>query len=187
MPAATELEIFVVSRKLVAIEHDLDLATVAQRATEHLMLTAVAEFAQVGEWAIGRGHAGIVFLDPPAHFCDQRLLQVSGVAEQAFDIVVFRFQILANIGAEDGGIAQHLLPIRILQPRIVVGDRDAMVVKECGRRGAIGAACEPVLRTACVNSNLVQSQGPVCPALYIGANSRIARYAVASHASCYAC
>ena len=53
----------------------LDLAAIARGAAEHLMLAALAEFAQIGERTIRRGHAGIVLLDPPAHLRDQRLLQ----------------------------------------------------------------------------------------------------------------
>src|SRR6202047_3353513 len=97
MPAAPELEIFMVGCKLVAIEHDLDLATVTWAAAKHLMLAAVAEFAQIGVSAVRRRHAGIVFLDPAAHFRNQRLLQARGVAEQALGINVFGFEMVSDI------------------------------------------------------------------------------------------
>ena len=42
MPRAAELEIFMVRRKLIAIEHDFDRAAVARNAAEHLVLTALA-------------------------------------------------------------------------------------------------------------------------------------------------
>ena len=114
MPRAAELEIFMVRRKLIAIEHDFDRAAVARNAAEHLVLTALAEFAQIGIGPIRRGHAGIVLLDPPAHFRNQGLLQAGSMAEQAFGIVVFRFEISADIGVQDRGIAQHFLPVLIL-------------------------------------------------------------------------
>ena len=69
------------------------------------MLTALAEFAHIGIGTVGRGHAGIVLLDPPTHLGDQRFLQIGGRAEQAFGIVVFRFEIFADIGVEHAGIA----------------------------------------------------------------------------------
>src|SRR5258705_529950 len=97
MPGAAEPEIFMPSRQFVAIEHDLDLAAVAWGAAEHLMLPAFAEFAQIRIGAVRRRHAGIVLLYPPAHLGDQRLLQISGVAEQALGVVVFRFEIFPDI------------------------------------------------------------------------------------------
>ena len=75
MPRAAELEIFLFFRERVAVEHDLDFAAVARHAAEHFMLAALAEFPQIGKGAIRRRHAGIVLLDPPAHFRDQLLLQ----------------------------------------------------------------------------------------------------------------
>ena len=53
------------------------VAAVARHAAEQFVLAALAEFAQIGEGPIRRGHAGIVLLDPPAHFLDQRLLQAA--------------------------------------------------------------------------------------------------------------
>ena len=95
----------------VAVEHDLHVAAVARHAAEHLMLPALAEFAQIGERAVRRGHAGIVLLDPPAHLRHQLLLQGGGMAEQALGVVVLGFQIFPDIRVEHRGIAQHLLPV----------------------------------------------------------------------------
>ena len=126
MPAAAELEIVVPGRKLVAVEHDLDLAAVARHAAEHFVLAALAEFSEIGEGTVRRRHAGIILLDPPAHFRDQRLLQGGGVAEQAFGVAVLGLEIVPDIRIQQRGIAQHLLPVGILQPGIVVRDRDAV-------------------------------------------------------------
>src|SRR6266446_3911625 len=41
MPRAAELEVFMVRRKLIAIEHDFDRAAVARGAAEHLVLAAL--------------------------------------------------------------------------------------------------------------------------------------------------
>ena len=126
MPRAAEFEVVVGGRKLVAIQDDLDLAAVARRAAEHFVLAALAEFAQIGERAIRRRHAGIVFLDPAAHFRNQRLLQSGGMAEQAFGVVVFRLEIFRISAFRTSRIAQHLLPVLILQPGIIIDNRDAM-------------------------------------------------------------
>src|SRR6202000_1251498 len=114
MPRAAELEIFLVGPGFVAVEDYLGLAAVARHAAEHFMLAALAEFAEIGIRAIRRGYAGIVFLDPPAHLLDQRLLQRFGVAEQAVGIGVLFLQIFANVLVEDRRVAQHLLPVRVL-------------------------------------------------------------------------
>src|SRR5262245_61543852 len=140
MPAAAELEIFVVCSQRVAVEHDRCIAAIARHAAVHFMLSALAEFPEIGEGSVRRGYAGIVFLDAAAHFRNQLLLQAVGMAEQALGIVVLFFQIAADVWSEDRGIAQHFLPFRVLQPRIVVRDRDAvggegMRPARCNRRG----------------------------------------------------
>ena len=136
MARTAELEIFLARRQCIAIEHDLYVATIARRAPEHFMLPALAEFSQVRKRAIRRGHAGIVFLDPPAHFGDQLLLQGRGMAEQAFGVVVFRFQIFSDIRIQDRRIAQHFLPSGVFQPCVIVRHRDA--VRGEGMRTARG-------------------------------------------------
>ena len=100
MPAAAELEVFMARSEFVAVEHDLGCAAVARHAAEHLVLAAVAEFPEIGERPVRRRYAEIVFLDPPAHLRHQRLLQGGGMAEQAFGVVVFGFEISADIGVE---------------------------------------------------------------------------------------
>ena len=126
MARAAELEIVMGLGELVAVEHDVRLAAVARPAAEQFVLAALAELAEVGERTVRRRHAGIVLLDPPAHLRDQRLLQGGGMAEQALGIAVLGLEIAADVGIEDRGIAQHLLPVRVLQPGIVVRDGDAV-------------------------------------------------------------
>jgi hypothetical protein len=48
------------------------------------------------------------------------------VAEQAFGIAVLGFKIFADIRAQQRGIAQHFLPVVILQPGIIVDHGDAV-------------------------------------------------------------
>ncbi|OIQ72073.1 hypothetical protein GALL_463050 [mine drainage metagenome] len=126
MPGAAEFEVVVLRGEFIAVEDDFALAAVARAASEHFMLAALAELSQIGVSAVRRRHAGIILLDAPAHFLDQRLLQGAGVAEQAFGIVVLRFEIFSDIRAQDGGIAQHFLPVLILQPRVIIDHGDAV-------------------------------------------------------------
>ena len=115
-----------VGRQRVAVEDDFDIAAVARHAAEQFVLPAFAELAHIGERPVRRRHAGIVLLDAATHFRNQRLLQAGGVAEQAFGVVVLGFEIGADIRIEHRGIAQHLLPVGVLQPRIIICDGDAV-------------------------------------------------------------
>ena len=54
----------------------------------------------------------------------------SGVAEQALGVGVLRFEMVADIGDQERGIAQHLLPVGILQPGIVVRQVMPWAVKD---------------------------------------------------------
>ena len=130
MPGAAEPEVVVLGGEFVAVEDDFGLAAVARAAPEQFVLAAFAEFSHVGESAVRRGHAGIILLDAPAHLLDQRFLQGGGVAKQAFRIVVLRLQIFADVRVQDGGVAQHILPVFVLQPGVIVDDGDAV-----GRKG----------------------------------------------------
>ena len=117
----------------IAIEDGLHLAAVARRAADLLVLTALAELPEIGEWTIRRRHAGIVLLDPAAHLHDQNLLQVLRWRQQCLGVLVLGLEIGADVGIEKRRIAQNLLPLFILQPGIVVFDGDPV---EGVRRGA---------------------------------------------------
>ena len=56
MPRAAEPEIFVVGGERIAVEDDVGVAAVARHPAEQFMLAAVAEFAEIGERTVGRGH-----------------------------------------------------------------------------------------------------------------------------------
>ena len=145
MPGAAELEVFVVGGQLVAVKNDRGVAAIARGAAVLLMLPALAEFAQIRPRPVLGGHAGIVFLNAAAHLRHQLFLQSRRAAEQAVAIGVLGFEVAANLRIEDRGVAQHLLPFRILQPGIVVRHRDAMggeAVRmawryRCGDRGSL--------------------------------------------------
>ena len=126
MPGTAELEVFVAGCELVAIEDDGRFAAVARGSAVLFVLAALAEFPQVGIRPVLGRHAGIVLLDAGAHFLDQRLLQLRGLAEQALGIGVLGLQIAADLRVEHAGIAQHLLPFCVLQPGIIVGHGNAV-------------------------------------------------------------
>src|SRR6516165_9647500 len=99
------------------------------------------------------------------------------MAEQAFRIVVFSFEIAADIGLEEMGLAQHLLPVRILEPSVVVRHGDAMAGERmrparrergCQRRFDFGSLRHAIL---------VLAKGWFCH-IYIGANVPVARCAL---------
>ncbi len=72
------------------------------------------------------GNFGIVFLDPPAHFLDERGAQVSERREHGPRKVVLGLDQGTDIAGQGGGIAQNLLPVRGLQPRIIVAQGNSM-------------------------------------------------------------
>src|SRR3954453_16052681 len=126
MAGNAEPEVLLRGSQLIAVLHDVGVSTVPRHAAELFVLTALAEFPEIAVGAIRRGHAGIVLLDTPAHFFHQRFLQLAGVPEQALGIAVLCLQIFPDIRIEPPGIAQHVLPIGILQPRIIVDQRGAV-------------------------------------------------------------
>ena len=174
----------------------LRVAAVARRAAEHLVLAALAEFAEIGERAVRRRHAGIVLLDAPAHLRDQLLLQRRGVAEQALGVVVLGFEIVADIRRP--GSRDRAAPPAIWRPSARHSRRVTVmpwVVKVCGRRGATGgegfllAMCHSVLigrSRLCAGFTATssredpgQGEQPGTLALYRVASRRIARCAAA--------
>lgn len=126
MARAAELEVVGGLCQCVAVEDDLDVAAAARRAADQLVLATVSELPQIGEGPVRRGYAQIVLLDSAAHFRDQRLLQRLRRRQQRLGIGVFGLEIGPDIRIKQGRVAQHLLPLLVLQPGIVVSDRDAM-------------------------------------------------------------
>src|SRR5262245_59279878 len=126
MPRAAELEVRRAFGQLIAVEERRALAAVARPTTDQRLLAAFAIARQVGERPVRLRHAGIVLFDAPAHFGDQRLLQRRAGPEHRFGMAVLRLQIGPDVRIEQRRVAQDLLPSRVLQPGIVVGERDAV-------------------------------------------------------------
>ena len=130
MPGLAEVEVGRPFGQLIAVEQDPDVVPVAPpiawRAADQPVLAALAIFPEIGERAVGLGHARIVFLDAPAHLGDQRLLQRLGRPENRLGVTVLRLQVRPDVGIEPRRVAQDLLPVCVLQPGIVVGERDAV-------------------------------------------------------------
>ena len=81
---------------------------------------------------IGAWHRGVVLLDAPLHFREQRLLQRFGVIQRRLGVRVLVGQIGANFRVQRGRIAHHLAPVIRAQPRIVVGERHAVPDRSLG-------------------------------------------------------
>ena len=91
------------------------------------MLAALAiTCAEIGERPVRLRHAGIVLLDAPAHFGDQRLLQRLRWAEQALGVAVLRLQIRPDLGIEQRRDRAAPAASCVLQPGIVVDHSGAM-------------------------------------------------------------
>ncbi len=132
MARFAEFEVFGLLRQFIAVDDEVRRAgclmkVLTRHAADLLMLAAFAILVEISKRPIRRGNAGVIFLDTCAHFRDELLLKPRGVAEHRVGIGVFSLEIGANVGLKHGRIAQNLLPVLILQPGVVIGDRYAVV------------------------------------------------------------
>ncbi len=127
---AAEPEIRLSRRESVGIEQHLLIAAVAPRAHHGRVLGAVGIAGGVSKLAVGSRHGGIVFLDAPAHFRDQRQAKCLDVGHGGGRVGVLRIEIGSNFRIERRGIAHDRLPVDGAEPAVVVGSRQAVM----GRR-----------------------------------------------------
>ena len=154
VPPPAELEEGRALGEFVAVEDDLQVAAVARRAADQLVLAALPVLPQVGERSVGLRHALVVLLDAPTHLADQGLLQSLRRFEQGLGMTVLGLEVLPDVGIEHRRIAQHLLPVGVLQPGIVVEQRDAMQGarrRTAGRDRWVSSSCHWLfhLRRSC--------------------------------------
>jgi hypothetical protein len=123
---AAELEEGLAGRERVAVEQHLVGAAAAGRAAEQRMLSALAVAAKIGIGPVRRRDRGVILLDPPLHLGEQRVLQRAGAGHHRLGMGVLGLEICADAGIERARIAHHGLPVRRFEPRIVVGQRDAV-------------------------------------------------------------
>ncbi len=85
-------------------------------------MLAVGRVAQiVVERAVRLGHGGVVRLDAPLHLLEDPGLQRLGVGEDSRGIGVLGLQMGADVGPQRRRIVQHLAPVLVLHPGVVVG------------------------------------------------------------------
>src|SRR5216683_7050434 len=149
MPRVAEIEIFRRLGQGIAVKDDLGLAAVARRAADQLVLATLAIPPEVSERPVRLRHARIVFLDAPAHLGDQRLLQRLRRRENRLGMAVLRLQVRPYAGIEQRRVAQHLLPVVVLQPGIVVREGDTMECALERTSGRDGWLLDRTLRRNC--------------------------------------
>jgi hypothetical protein len=138
---AAELEEGLAGGERVAVEQHLVAAAAARRAAEQGVLPARAVAAEIGVGPVGGRDRGVVLLDPPLHLGKQRVLQRAGAGHHRVGMSVLGLEVGADGRIEHAGVAHHRLPVRRLEPRIVVGERDPVT-----RRGdgpLLGARNQP--------------------------------------------
>ncbi len=86
----------------------------------------------VFERAVGRGHGGIVGLDAALHLLEQLVLQRFGPGQHRLGVGVLRLQMGADVLAQGLGIVQHLAPVLVLHPGVVVGADAAQLLDPLG-------------------------------------------------------
>ncbi len=138
----------------------------------------------VFELSVGRGDGGVVGLDAALHLLEQLRLQGLGPGQHGPGVGVLRLQVAADVGAEGLGIVQHLAPVLVLHPGVVVGADaaqlfDALRLARGDRRRRDGSAHGAVLsrtrsrfnsqplgacaRTGQVTATFVRSLPPMRP------------------------
>ncbi len=95
-------------------------------AAKDRVLAALVVAGIIKPHSILAGNLGIVFLDPPAHFLDERGAQPSERREHGRRVAVLGLDHCTNIAGQGGGGAQNFLPVRGLQPPIIVAQRNPM-------------------------------------------------------------
>jgi len=127
MLRAAELEVLASLRFFIAIDDEAGFAATTRLAADLLVLAALAVLVEIGERAVGRGDAGVVLLDAAAHFRHQLFLQRLRMAQHRVGVDILGFEIGADVRLEHRWVAQHLLPVLVLQPRIVIGHGDVVM------------------------------------------------------------
>ena len=115
----------------VGIEHDLlppGLATLvrARFAADQRVFAAAPVAAVIQEWPVRLRRLAVILLDAPAHLFDQFALEYLRRRHQRVAPGVLRLDMLADLGGQGVGIAQHVAPVLGAQPGIVVVQDDAV-------------------------------------------------------------
>ena len=126
MRGAAEPEIGGTRGQRITVEDDLRVSAVARHATDQLVLAAVAISRQVFERPVGARHRRVILLDPRPHFTDELLLQILRGRENGLAICILCFKVTVDIGRQHRRLAQHLLPVLVLEPGVVVGHGHAV-------------------------------------------------------------
>ena len=107
----------------VAVEEDGLIAAVARHANEDRVFAAFAKAHSVGIRPIVGWHAAVVFLDAAAHFPEELLAQIFQVAGCRLVVRVLGDEVPTNVFVQHLGIAQHLLPVVVAHPGVIVDSR----------------------------------------------------------------
>ena len=86
----------------VAVEDRLGGAAAPRFAADQRMLSAFAMAGEIGIGPVGSRNVRIVFLDPCLHLREQGFLQRNGSGEGGLRIGVFRLEVGADVGIEQG-------------------------------------------------------------------------------------
>ncbi len=97
------------------------VAPAAGPAHVQWVLGAGVEADEVVERAVRHGRGGVVLLDPALHLLEQLGLQRLGRGHHRRGVGVLRLQVRADLRLQRLGVEQHLAPVVVAQPGVVVG------------------------------------------------------------------
>ena len=119
-------ELLTLAFQIPVIENRL-LTTVAHAAHIDWVFPAFPIANRVDKLAIGLGHRAVVLLDAAAHLRKQLVAEARKVISGLFVEIVFRFEIRANVHIQRCRIPEHLLPVLIPQPGVIIGAGNAVL------------------------------------------------------------
>ena len=116
----------------VDVEQHLLRAAAAGLAGVDGVLGAGGVAAEVFPRAVRHGDGGVVFLQAAAHLSHDCCLQGFDGGEHGFGVGVLGEQVVADVGAQDGRVAEHALPVGVLHPGVFVDADAAELVRSGG-------------------------------------------------------
>lgn len=124
---AGQAEIILAFGLLVAVQKHVFFAAIARCAEIMRLLAAGHEQCAIGIGAVSYRNGGIILLDAALHLRKQLFLKCAGVAHRRFHIGVFRLQMGADRGVENGCVLEHGLPVIGPEPCVIVGAGNAVM------------------------------------------------------------
>ena len=131
--AITDLVIGLALARRIRIKHDLlALVRAARAARKDRLFSAFFVTRIIVPGAVRGGDRAVIFFDAALHLLEHLGLKGLGRGEHGFGVGVLFGQVRLDVGLNQAGIAQHLLPVIVFHPRIVINPNPALLLNTQG-------------------------------------------------------